>query len=330
MSARFSAASEDSTSDSPEQAMSTDSSARPIPTGEKSSPDTGRECPSTPMSETLAFAPKQGGRSMPVTAESLALESKAGNAPPAIMVKLSQTGANGSNVTRDHSPTLDETSGRLAVLTSLLEDSPAKTSPLQDADEGSPATDQDSSLSSPESQTLFDPNGFSSRTYPDCSPRTAVGTSESCLERWPTSGMAWDGGFSTAVSSECRSAAGECSSSETTLADVLEPNVPQRFYLSARAARGILRRAEKRGRELPPALAEALSVPGRRQEDDKPSSASANPAPVTHSLTSDDASEDGRRGTDLSYGSGRRTPDDPNLVRPGHEAHGQGSEHDRG
>jgi len=39
---------------------------------------------------------------------------------------------------------------------------------------------------------------------------------------------------------------------------MLEPSVPQKFFLSARAARGILRRAERRGRELPPLLHEAL------------------------------------------------------------------------
>lgn len=134
----------------------------------------------------------------------------------------------------------------------------AKTSLSPASEQDSQDSDRDSSSSSPESQTLFDPSGYSSRTYPDSSPRTAVGTSESCLERWPTSGTAWHGGFSTAVTSECRSDEGGCSSSETHLADILEPSVAERFYLSARAARGILRRAEKRGRELPPALAQAL------------------------------------------------------------------------
>jgi len=96
-----------------------------------------------------------------------------------------------------------------------------------------------SSSSSPESSTLFDPDGFSSRTYPVSSLATAVGTSESSLERWPTSGMAWDGGFSTAVSSECRSADGACSSSEPSLTEILEPpqDVPVKYSLSARAAR---------------------------------------------------------------------------------------------
>jgi hypothetical protein len=44
-----------------------------------------------------------------------------------------------------------------------------------------------------------------------------------------------------------------------SLSDVLETGlVPQRFYLSAKACAGILRRAEKRGKELPPALLAAL------------------------------------------------------------------------
>jgi hypothetical protein len=140
-------------------------------------------------------------------------------------------------------------------------DSPARTCPSPDDAQDSPGNDQDSSMSSPGSQTLFDPDGYSSRTYPDCSPRMAVGTSESLLERWPTSGTAWPGGFSTHVSSECRSDAEGCSSSEPALTETLEPppNVPEKYSLSARAATGILRRAEKRGRTLPSHLQSALS-----------------------------------------------------------------------
>jgi hypothetical protein len=109
---------------------------------------------------------------------------------------------------------------------------------------------------------LFDPDGFSSRTYPVSSLATAVGTSESCLPRWPTSGTAWPGGFSTAVSSECRSDGDGCSSSEPSLTEILEPpqNVPPKYSLSARAAAGILRRAAKRGRELPAHLQDALQA----------------------------------------------------------------------
>jgi hypothetical protein len=49
-----------------------------------------------------------------------------------------------------------------------------------------------------------------------------------------------------------------------SLSDILETgDVPQRFYLSATACRGILRRADKRGRELPAMLHAALKWAGR-------------------------------------------------------------------
>jgi hypothetical protein len=47
------------------------------------------------------------------------------------------------------------------------------------------------------------------------------------------------------------------------LSDTLETGtVPPRFYLSARACQGILRRAEKRGKELPAQLKQALVAVG--------------------------------------------------------------------
>lgn len=49
-------------------------------------------------------------------------------------------------------------------------------------------------------------------------------------------------------------------SDTNSLSDVLEQGqVPTKFFLSQKACRGILRRAEKRGRELPPALRQALT-----------------------------------------------------------------------
>jgi len=45
----------------------------------------------------------------------------------------------------------------------------------------------------------------------------------------------------------------------SSLSDILETGeLPQRYYLSGTACRGILRRAEKRGKELPEALKSAL------------------------------------------------------------------------
>ena len=53
-----------------------------------------------------------------------------------------------------------------------------------------------------------------------------------------------------------------------SLSDILETgDVPQRYFLTARACRGILRRAEKRGKALPSALHQALrSVAERAAE----------------------------------------------------------------
>jgi hypothetical protein len=46
-----------------------------------------------------------------------------------------------------------------------------------------------------------------------------------------------------------------------SLSDILETgDVPPRYYLSATACKGILRRAVKRGKDLPPLLALALKA----------------------------------------------------------------------
>ncbi len=72
--------------------------------------------------------------------------------------------------------------------------------------------------------------------------------------RWGNSGMGGPTQALTLNTLVWRNDASVCS-----LSDVLETGpVPQKYYLSARAARGILRRAEKRGKELPLRLREAL------------------------------------------------------------------------
>ncbi len=168
-------------------------------------------------------------------------------------------------------PPITPHSSTARVLISSAEASLVRTSPSPDDAPDSQESAPASSMSSLASPSLFDLAGFSSRTYPDCSPRTAVGTSESCLERWPTSGTAWRGGLSTAVSSECRSDDGGCSSSEPSLSQILEPpqNVPAKYSLSARAAQGILLRAEKRGRTLPSHLSAALEAVAQTTTTDR-------------------------------------------------------------
>ena len=53
---------------------------------------------------------------------------------------------------------------------------------------------------------------------------------------------------------------GECPKEEnvSTLSQILMANVPEKYYLSQKACRGILLRASVRGKELPPLLKTAL------------------------------------------------------------------------
>lgn len=191
------------------------SSARRTPTGEKSSPAIGPECPST-TTWRLSEAQKREGVMPP---------------------EASHGSISYAEASRER----------------------AKTSPSPDEEGGSPGSDPACSSSSPGSQgSLFAPEGGCFlRTYPDFFPPTAAGISPSFERRWPTSGS-WTGPGEcwTHDSSECPSGGGASSS----LRDVLHRgSVPEMFSLSPRAAAGILRRATKRGRTLPPALLAALT-----------------------------------------------------------------------
>jgi hypothetical protein len=148
--------------------------------------------------------------------------------------------------------------------------SPAKTSQLPDAvPDSKPANDpafSSSSCGSP--MSLFNPEGMSSlRTYPDYFPAKADEISLSYSRRWPSSGFTTSPGECwTADTSESPNDGAESSS----LADVLQADVPAKYFLSPKAAAGILRRAEKRGRELPTHLSAALEAVARTTTTDKP------------------------------------------------------------
>jgi hypothetical protein len=99
------------------------------------------------------------------------------------------------------------------------------------------------------------PDGWYGRTSPASCRLTEDGILEPSSEGWRNSGMGSPTEFSTLSTSEFHSGAVACS-----LSDILETgDVPQRYYLSATACRGILRRAEKRGKELPHSLKAALA-----------------------------------------------------------------------
>ena len=54
---------------------------------------------------------------------------------------------------------------------------------------------------------------------------------------------------------------------DVTLSSVLEMNVPEKYYLSVKACEGILRRAERRGKQLPDVLKNALEQQIKRQNE---------------------------------------------------------------
>lgn len=100
------------------------------------------------------------------------------------------------------------------------------------------------------------PAGWFGRTSPASCPATEDGTLVPSSGSWASSGMGSPTEFWTLNTSEWPSAAAVCS-----LSDVLETGeLPQRFFLSATACRGILRRSEKRGKQLPPSLHAALQA----------------------------------------------------------------------
>ena len=107
------------------------------------------------------------------------------------------------------------------------------------------------------------PAGWFGRTSPASCHPTADGISQPSSGSWANSGMGGPTACLTLSTSEhaasptlSRSADVVCS-----LSDILETgDVPQRFFLTAKACQGILRRAEKRGKDLPPQLQVALQA----------------------------------------------------------------------
>lgn len=127
-------------------------------------------------------------------------------------------------------------------------------SPSPDSGEDSTTTDPACSTSWHVSPPSCGPSGCSSKTCLVCCPPTRARTWDECSKSWSASGTAWPGGWLTHKGSALPS-----DGDVSCLSDVLETGpVPAKYYLSAKAAAGILRRAERRGRKLPPPLLAAL------------------------------------------------------------------------
>lgn len=104
-------------------------------------------------------------------------------------------------------------------------------------------------------------DGWSGKTYPVFCLPTAEGHLAPCSGAWQNSGMGMPIGCWTLNTPEHMSFPEQSPSDGAvcSLWDILETgDVPRRFFLTAKACAGILRRAEKRGKELPEALRVAL------------------------------------------------------------------------
>ena len=109
------------------------------------------------------------------------------------------------------------------------------------------------------------PSGLSGKMYPVSCHLTEEKILAPSSGHWQNSGMGSHIGFLTLSTSESPKDA-----EESLLSDTLETGaLPQRFYLSQKACRGILSRAERRGKKLPPMLKEALER--QAQMEEKPS-----------------------------------------------------------
>ena len=109
----------------------------------------------------------------------------------------------------------------------------------------------------------FNPNGYVGKTYQGFCPVTRGRTTEPSSQNLMNSGIVYRGQYWTANGFPYRKGGGACS-----LSDILEAgNVPQKYFLSSRACKGILRRAEKRGKEIPEALKRALETVASQDAD---------------------------------------------------------------
>ena len=105
------------------------------------------------------------------------------------------------------------------------------------------------------------PGGFYGKTCPAFCRATEDGILVPYSEGWQSAGMGGPTESLTLNMSEWNHTLAPCPSDDSvcSLSDVLEAgSVPPRYFLSAKACAGILRRAEKREKELPTALHQAL------------------------------------------------------------------------
>lgn len=108
-------------------------------------------------------------------------------------------------------------------------------------------------------QMEFFPESPSGKMSQAHSAATEEQTSGLSSQRWMTSGHWANGGMCwTRSISESPKGVDECSSSLSLILQSSHKSGMEKYFLSAKAAEGILRRAGRRGRSLPPLLEQAL------------------------------------------------------------------------
>jgi hypothetical protein len=206
-----------------------------------------------PCEEVIAFEQNQRDE-VRITPVAGAVKAQPGMKNQTYVVRTAQTGANGIGVQEGMAHAIDA-AGPEAVLTSSTEDSPVRTSAWPASGAALKATALDFGLSLNESCPNCGHDGRLLRMSRDFYPQTAETISASSSTAFANSGIASAGRYWTRKTSESRSAADACS-----LSQVLESKVSERYYLSAKAAAGILRRAARRGKKLPARLEVALKA----------------------------------------------------------------------
>jgi len=146
------------------------------------------------------------------------------------------------------------------TLTLFAGDSPAKTLALQASVPDWVVSEVDFSLMHSLSQKASKQKLSSWRMCQDFYQAIKDATLEQSSLHWPTQGIATSNGACLIRNSlEYHNGA-----EESSLSQVLEQNPSEKYSLSPKAAQGILRRANKRGKTLPAQLQQALEYMGRQ------------------------------------------------------------------
>ena len=133
--------------------------------------------------------------------------------------------------------------------------SPAKTCPLPEKGKVLLESGQAYGTNLLELLTSLSRHGLSLKMSPVFYPAKEESTLPLSFSGWQNGGMAFPGGCLTLNITEWPNDAAVC-----LLSEVLETDVAPKYFLSPKACAGILRRAEKRGKALPPMLERSLKA----------------------------------------------------------------------